>query len=74
MRRALALASSVALLFTAACAGWEPLEVQRGDDMKSGPGLISGEDGELAVEVGLTREPGETEEQSEQRRTDESRN
>jgi len=74
LSRALTLATSIALLLTVACAGWEPLEVANPEDMRPGPGLISGEDGELAVEVGLTREPGETEEQSEQRRTDESRN
>ncbi len=74
MSRALALVSSVALLWTAACAGWEPLEVHNPEDMREGPGLFSGDDGELAVEVGLSREPGETEEEAEKRRTDESRN
>ena len=74
MSRARTLASSIALLLTVACAGWEPLEVHNPEDMAAGPGLFTGEDGELSADIGLSREPGETEEQSEQRRTDESRN
>ena len=74
MSRLLALVSSLALLLAVACAGWEPLEVHNPEDMKAGPGLFSGEDGELSADVGLSREPGETEEEAEQRETDESRN
>ncbi len=73
MSRALALASSLALLWTAACSGWEPFEVHNPEDMKEGPGLFSGEDGELSTEIEIDRRPGETEEEADQRRTDEAR-
>lgn len=43
------LTAAMLLLALLACAGGEPLEPTRADEIPPGPGLFSGEDGEFVI-------------------------
>lgn len=43
------MATAIVLLALAGCAGGEPLEATRIDDIPPGPGLLTGEDGEFVI-------------------------